>query len=99
MYSLAQCLCVCVREMILSSSVMLCWGKAEEGALGVGGIEEVVVTQPTRNKHLMGLGVRIVGVYPVPVVTGDGVMSCVPSSLWPRPHCVPDGHWLTALMW
>ena len=45
-------------------AAMLCWGKAEEGALGLGGIEELVVPQPTRNKHLGDRGVRTVGMYP-----------------------------------
>ena len=51
-------------SLSLSLSVyvaMLCWGKAEEGALGLGGIEEMVVPQPTRNRHLGDRGVRRVG--------------------------------------
>ena len=40
---------------------MLCWGKAFEGALGLGGIEESSVTTPTRNKHLAERPVSRVG--------------------------------------
>ena len=31
---------------------MYCWGKAEEGSLGLGGIEDSKVTTPTRNTYI-----------------------------------------------
>lgn len=31
---------------------MLCWGSTKYGQLGLGGIEEEIITQPTENKYL-----------------------------------------------
>ena len=40
---------------------MLCWGKADCGALGVGGVDELTLPTPTWNKALSDKHVSVVG--------------------------------------
>ena len=44
-----------------NEQIMYCWGKARDGALGLGGIEELFVSSPRWSKYLAGKDVRIVG--------------------------------------
>ena len=40
---------------------MYCWGKAGDGALGLGGIEDMFVTIPTWNKHIGNRQLKSIG--------------------------------------
>ncbi len=45
----------------LCSQSMYCWGNAQQGALGLGGIEELTVPSPKWNKYLAETNIRTVG--------------------------------------
>ena len=40
---------------------MLCWGKADDGALGIGTVTGTAVTQPTRSQYMWDTQVVTVG--------------------------------------
>ena len=48
---------------------MYCWGKAQEGALGVGGIEDLRVITPKWNNYIGHQNVKSIGKYCIIQIT------------------------------
>ena len=64
---------------------MYCWGKAQEGALGVGGIEDLHVTTPKWNNYIGHQNVKSVGKYMCIVLFKSHFVAVVQPHTPPKP--------------
>ena len=61
------------------STAMLVWGRAADGQLGLGGIEDTLISAPQWNKHIGNQAVRAVACgqsHTMVLLEDGGVLSC-----------------------